>query len=355
MRDGEHVPLEPPTAPPQKCPGRGLRRTGSCSEAAFTPPQRALSVQTCSTVDGRPLTEETYGEIVAAARSITTIKPAIATVQFLARCGFVDRAFEAVVARDCGSMLADTGLLFRGGLLAGLSLTAAALFLCCCFGCAAAGFWYCCIYWCCCSRVAPPAVYALLPCPSTAVLCSPPRCCSTCPGAVVPCATRGCMPLCTAVQHVCQACADMISERPKCSTATIAGSAPRTHCTSWCTPDAQGQRVSVCYVSATCRRIRRMPSSKAAHQSSPGDADAKKLQKAEAASAGLDAVPTSPRIQASNPGAFPMSQPGQNAGPQPGWSGYGQAPYQQGPPAQAAPYGWSSAGGAYGRSQPGYM
>ena len=84
----------------------------------------------------KPLPEGSYDAILAAATSVATIKPAITTVQFLARCGFVDRAFAAVVEKDCGNMVAGTQMLYQGGLLAGLSLTLAAFFLCCCFGCA---------------------------------------------------------------------------------------------------------------------------------------------------------------------------------------------------------------------------
>lgn len=71
-----------------------------------------------------------------AARSFDIIGGALPTVFFLADCGFVDRAFEALVRNDCDDVQANTQLLFAGGLASGLMLTLASFFFCVCFRCA---------------------------------------------------------------------------------------------------------------------------------------------------------------------------------------------------------------------------
>jgi hypothetical protein len=89
-------------------------------------------LQTCI-VDGKPLKSTDYQAIQNASKSYGIVKPAIPKIAMLSECEFVDRAFEAIVRKDCGDIKDNTSLLFRSALLAGFGLTLASFLFCACF------------------------------------------------------------------------------------------------------------------------------------------------------------------------------------------------------------------------------
>jgi hypothetical protein len=90
-------------------------------------------MQNCVIVQGKPLKSSDYLAIQDAAESYAVVKPAIPKIVMVSECKFIDRAFEAVVANDCGDLKDNTALLFRAALLAGLGLTLACFLFCACF------------------------------------------------------------------------------------------------------------------------------------------------------------------------------------------------------------------------------
>lgn len=91
-------------------------------------------MQAC-VVNGTPLKQRDYDAIAAAARAHVTISAAIPKIRMLSECGFVTRAFEAIVKNDCGALEGNSGTVGKAALLAGIGLTFAAFLFCACFGC----------------------------------------------------------------------------------------------------------------------------------------------------------------------------------------------------------------------------
>jgi mannose/fructose/N-acetylgalactosamine-specific phosphotransferase system component IIC len=92
-------------------------------------------VQPCL-LNGKPLKKQDYQQLLEAADSYQAISKALPRIRLLANCGFVDRAFHAILNKDCKSIKRTLWRMMIAAILSAIGITLAAFYFCVCFRCA---------------------------------------------------------------------------------------------------------------------------------------------------------------------------------------------------------------------------
>jgi hypothetical protein len=94
-------------------------------------------MQTCVLTEGKPIKKQEYQQLTEAGRSVKAVTNALPQIDTLTKCGFVDRAFEAITRDDCPDVTHDFDRMSAAAALSALGITLASLYFCVCFRCAA--------------------------------------------------------------------------------------------------------------------------------------------------------------------------------------------------------------------------
>ena len=119
-----------------------LRTRHNTSHTARTARHRRPIYITCALaqaciVAGTPLKRQDYNRLLEASNSFQAISRALPRIRNLSNCGFVDRAFRAILEDDCGDVKHDLWHMMIAALLSAIGITLAAFYFCVCFRCAA--------------------------------------------------------------------------------------------------------------------------------------------------------------------------------------------------------------------------
>jgi hypothetical protein len=93
-----------------------------------------MAVQLC-VIRGRPLPNSTYTDLVEASQGYVTLNGALPTIRDFSQCGFVDRAFRAILRDDCGPLDEAAAMFVAGSLLSAIGFALVLFYVCPCLAC----------------------------------------------------------------------------------------------------------------------------------------------------------------------------------------------------------------------------
>jgi hypothetical protein len=96
---------------------------------------RERMLQKCI-LGAQPIKQQEYQKLLNASDTFQTISAGLPRIRKVSECGFVDRAFRAIVDNDCDPVRNDMARMIVAALLSALGIMLASLYFCICFRCA---------------------------------------------------------------------------------------------------------------------------------------------------------------------------------------------------------------------------